>query len=53
MRALLRELSPAARADLAILARRLPASEREALRRDLADAAPADREALLRERLGR
>lgn len=53
LRDLLRELTPATRADLAILARRLPASEREALRRDLVDAAPADRETLVRERLSR
>jgi hypothetical protein len=51
--ALLRELSPEARADLALLARRLPANQRESLRRDLM-AAPADeREALVRARAGR
>lgn len=49
--ALLRALSPAARADLALLARRLPANQRENLRRDLLAAAPETREALIRERL--
>jgi hypothetical protein len=50
--AMLRGLGPEARADLALLARRLPASERERLRRDLL-AAPLDaRPALIRERLG-
>jgi hypothetical protein len=53
MLALLRTLSPAARADLASLSRRLPANEREALRRDLVAAPPERREALVRERLGR
>jgi hypothetical protein len=53
MLALLRALSPAARADLSTLARRLPAHEREALRRDLVAAPPERREALVRERLGR
>jgi hypothetical protein len=46
-------LSPDARADLKELARRLPASEREKLRRDLIAAAPAEREALISRRLGR
>jgi hypothetical protein len=49
--ALLRALSPAARNDLAVLARRLPSSERERLRHDLLQAAPDAREALIRERL--
>jgi uncharacterized membrane protein len=53
LRDLLRELTPATRADLAVLARRLPASERESLRRELVDAKPEDREALVRARLGR
>ena len=51
--ALLRTLSAQARADLAVLAQRLPAEQREALRRDLVAATPARREALIRERLGR
>ena len=51
--ALLRSLSPEARADLALLARRLPANQRESLRRDLMAAPPADREALIRARAGR
>lgn len=51
--ALLRDLSPEARADLALLARRLPANQRESLRRDLVAAAPAEREALIRARAGR
>jgi hypothetical protein len=50
---LLRELSPEARADLALLARRLPANQRESLRRDLVAAPPAEREALIRARAGR
>lgn len=50
--ALLRTLSPQARANLALLARRLPAEQRDALRRELVAAAPADREALIRDRLG-
>lgn len=50
---LLRQLSPDARADLALLARRLPANQRESLRRDLVAAAPAQREALIRARAGR
>lgn len=50
--AMLRALSPDARTDLALLARRLPVSERERLRRDLLEAAPEAREALIRERLG-
>ena len=50
--ALLRALSPAARTDLALLARRLPANERELLRRDLLAATPETREALIRQRLG-
>ncbi|GAB2668047.1 DUF3106 domain-containing protein [Arenimonas aestuarii] len=51
--AMLRALSPQARADLALLAGRLPAAERERLRRALLDAPAEDREALVRERLGR
>ena len=51
--ALLRALSPQARADLALLARRLPANERESLRRDLVAAPAAEREALIRARAGR
>lgn len=50
---LLRALSPQARADLALLARRLPANQRESLRRDLMAAPPAEREALIRARLER
>jgi hypothetical protein len=50
--ALLRALSPDARNDLAVLARRLPSNERERLRHDLLQAAPESREALIRERLG-
>lgn len=53
MLALLRGLSAEARADLKELARRLPASEREKLRRDLVAAAPAARAALISGRLGR
>lgn len=49
---LLRTLSPQARANLAELAKRLPAEQREALRRELVAATPADREALIRDRLG-
>lgn len=48
--ALLRGLSPKARADLAVLARRLPANQRESLRRDLMAAPAAEREALIHER---
>lgn len=48
---MLRALSPKARADLAELARRLPASQREVLRRELLDAAPEAREALIAARL--
>jgi hypothetical protein len=51
--ALLRDLSPEARADLALLARRLPANQRESLRRDLVAAPAAEREALIRARAGR
>jgi DNA-directed RNA polymerase specialized sigma24 family protein len=51
--ALLRALSPEARADLAVLARRLPANQRESLRRDLMAAPAAEREALIRARAGR
>ena len=40
------------RTDLALLARRLPANERERLRRDLLAAAPEARPALIRDRLG-
>jgi len=50
--ALLRTLSPQARANLGELAKRLPADQREALRRELVAATPADREALIRDRLG-
>jgi hypothetical protein len=50
---LLRELSPEARADLALLARRLPANQRESLRRDLVAAPATEREALIRARTGR
>ncbi len=50
---LLRELSPEARVDLALLARRLPANQRESLRRDLVAAPAAEREALIRARVGR
>lgn len=49
--ALLRSLDPATRADLAVLARRLPQSEREAFRRALAGAPPEARAALVRDRL--
>lgn len=49
---MLRGLPEPARADLATLARRLPAAERERLRRELLEAAPEAREALVRERLG-
>lgn len=48
---LLRSLTPAARADLALLARRLPANQRESLRRELVAASGAEREALIRQRL--
>ncbi|WP_188663235.1 DUF3106 domain-containing protein [Arenimonas soli] len=51
--AMLRALSPQARADLALLARRLPAAERERLRRALLEAPAEDREALVRDRLAR
>ncbi len=51
--AMLRELSPEARADLALLARRLPANQRESLRRDLMAAPVGEREALIRARAGR
>lgn len=51
--AMLRALSPQARADLALLARRLPAAERERLRRELLEAPEQEREALVRERLAR
>ncbi len=50
---LLRALSPQSRADLALLARRLPANQRESLRRELMAAPPAGREALIRARLER
>ena len=49
---LLRELSPEARADLSLLARRLPANQRESLRRDLVAAPAAERAALIRARAG-
>lgn len=48
---MLRALSPKARADLAELARRVPASQREVLRRELLAAGPGEREALLAARL--
>lgn len=51
MLALVRSLDAATRADLAVLARRLPQSEREAFRRALAEAAPEARAALVRARL--
>ena len=51
--AMLRDLSPQARTDLALLARRLPAAERERLRRELLDAPADQREALVHARLGR
>lgn len=51
--AMLRALSPQARDDLALLAGRLPAAEREGLRRALLEAPPEAREALVRERLAR
>lgn len=51
--AMLRDLSPQARDDLALLARRLPATERERLRRELLDAPADQREALVHARLGR
>lgn len=51
--AMLRALSPQARADLALLAGRLPAAERERLRRALLEAPPDAREALVHERLAR
>lgn len=50
---MLRDLSPQARADLALLARRLPAAERERLRRALLEAPPHEREALVHEQLAR
>lgn len=50
---MLRALSPQARDDLALLARRLPAAERERLRRELLEAPAQEREALVRERLAR
>lgn len=50
--AMLRELGPEARADLALLARRLPASDRERLRRELLDSPAEGRAALIRQRLG-
>lgn len=49
--ALLGELSPAARADLALLARRLPASERDALRQGLLAVPPEQRDAWIRQRV--
>jgi hypothetical protein len=48
---MLRDLSPAARADLALLARRLPAHERETLRRELIAAPASERDAIIRSRL--
>ncbi len=51
--AMLRGLSPQARTDLALLARRLPAAERERLRRALLEAPPEEREALVHARLAR
>lgn len=50
---ILRGLGPAARADLAMLALRLPANERESLRRELVAAPAAQREALIRQWLQR
>lgn len=47
----LRELEPDARADLSLLAPRLNEAQRQALRRDLIAAAPADRAAIIRARL--
>lgn len=51
MLALLRGLSPQGRSDLKELARRLQASDREKLRRDLLAAPPGEREALISSRL--
>lgn len=48
---MLRELSPVARADLALLARRLPAHQRETLRRELIAAPAAERDAIIRKRV--
>ncbi len=48
---MLRALSPQAREDLALLARRLPAAERERLRRALLEAPEHEREALVHARL--
>ncbi len=50
--AMLRKLGPEARTDLALLARRLPANERERLRRELLAASPEARADLIRKRLG-
>ena len=47
----LRELDPDARADLSLLAPRLNEAQRQALRRELIAAAPAERAALIRARL--
>ena len=49
--ALLRDLSPEARADLALLARRLPGHQRETLRRELIAAPASERDAIIRKRL--
>ncbi|MBS7457022.1 DUF3106 domain-containing protein [Coralloluteibacterium stylophorae] len=51
--AMLRALPPEAREDLAVLARRLDEADRAALRRELLEAAPDARAALLRARVGR
>jgi hypothetical protein len=50
---MLRDLSPAAREDLALLATRLPANERESLRRELLAAPATERQAILERRLRR
>jgi hypothetical protein len=50
---MLRDLSPAAREDLALLATRLPANERESLRRELLEAPASERQAILALRLRR
>lgn len=50
---ILRGLGPEARADLALLALRLPANQRESLRRELVAAPAGDREALIRQWLAR
>ena len=50
---LLRRMEPAERADLAVLAYRTPAQERDALRRALLETTDANRAAWLRLRLER